>query len=92
MKTYWPKSLLMVAFGAAIGYLAALSPLERASNAAPSEVSQEQTEGRVTNAPQPEASCSDGLARADQVALANHNQLVAASLAQTGKKPNILII
>ena len=38
------------------------------------------------------ACCSEGIHRANQVALANHNQLVAAALAQTGKKPNICII
>ena len=33
-----------------------------------------------------------GLSSADQLALASHNQIVAATLAQTGKKPNICII
>lgn len=36
--------------------------------------------------------CSANLKRSEQIALANHNQLVAASLAQTGKKPNIIFI
>ncbi|MBI1349258.1 sulfatase-like hydrolase/transferase [bacterium] len=33
-----------------------------------------------------------GLSLADQLAMANHNELVAASLAQSGQKPNICII
>ncbi|MGE3316294.1 MAG: arylsulfatase, partial [Planctomycetaceae bacterium] len=39
-----------------------------------------------------ESCCSNGLSRTDQLALDNHNQLVAAALAQSGQKPNILII
>ena len=39
-----------------------------------------------------EGCCSKELSRSDQIALASHNQLVMASLAQTGKKPNICVI
>ncbi len=39
-----------------------------------------------------EVCCSKDLSRGDQLALAGHNELAMASLAQTGKKPNILII
>lgn len=38
------------------------------------------------------ACCAGGLSRSDQVAMINHNQIVAATMAQTGQKPNILII
>ena len=91
MKTYLPKSLLMVAVGAAMGYVAASSPLERSTNAASSEKTASTAAVADTKA-ESESSCSDGLTRSDQIALASHNQLVAASLAQTGKKPNIIVL
>ncbi len=41
----------------------------------------------------PAGTCdTDGLSRGNQLALVSHNQLAAASLAQTGKKPNILVL
>ena len=91
LKTYLPKSLLMVAVGAAMGYVAASSPLERSTNAASSEKTASTAAVADTKA-ESESSCSDGLTRSDQIALASHNQLVAASLAQTGKKPNIIVL
>lgn len=95
LKNWLSKTTLTVLFGAALGYAAAsLRVADPARAAVPSE--------RPDSIPAPlsgescspgqGACCSDGLARSEQVALASHNQLVAATLAQTGKKPNILII
>lgn len=97
MKTFFSKSLMMVAVGAVIGYVAASNPLERSTKAAVTvEHTVEQTTENADESASLEgdkgACCTDGLTRSDQLALASHNQLVAASLAQTGKKPNIIVL
>ena len=84
------KLLLPVTLGAALGYGAAERPgptplPEQVAQASKSvDIPPLQT-GR-------ESCCSKDLSRSDQIALASHNQLVLASLAQTGKKPNICVI
>ncbi len=87
---------MTMAMGAILGYGAANAPFQKpetrpavaqaetAQNAKPVEIAPLKSE-------RPSCCVSD-LSKADQVALVSHNQLVAASLAQSGKKPNICII
>ncbi len=56
------------------------------------DVSPQANDSQTTTAVTPQACCSNGLNRTDQLALASHNQLVAATLAQAGKQPNILVL
>lgn len=95
LKGWFSKTALAVLFGAAMGYVAASTRLQPPMNTAIASESQgSESEGpsKDTAKSDREGCCSNGLSRTDQVALASHNQLVAASLAQAGKKPNILII
>ena len=95
MKNWFSKSTLVLLFGAALGYAATSSGIATPSIAIDLPESQAETaETRSDPAGAVAAadSCSDGLSRTAQLALASHNQLVAATVAQTGKKPNILCI
>lgn len=93
LNNWWSKSLAMIAVGAVMGYVAASSQVRPALNAAVVGAAANPNTFEAKPAPtEREACCAEGLTRTDQVALASHNQLVAASLAQTGRKPNILII
>ena len=80
------QMLLVLVAGAAIGYAAAsgkFSPWPRAE-AAPPEGSQSET---------PASCCSDGLSKAQLLALADPKVKAAVANAQAnGKKPNILFI
>src|SRR5262249_29697860 len=79
-------TLLTMALGAIAGYGAAVMEWRSPTLAAATE------QADAVSATEVEASRTRGLSSADQLALAGHNQLVAASLAQSGKKPNILVI
>lgn len=95
MKSWLSKTALTALCGAVLGYVAASSRIEPPTNTAVASEAQIADSVRQTSTKEPparEACCSDGLTRSDQVALASHNQLVAASLAQSGKKPNIIVL
>ena len=95
------STVLTLLLGATVGHLAATLDLRQPLQGARSEkpivpsddvavkldAHPELTTG--TNAP---SCCSTKLSRSDQLAMASHNHLVAATLAQTGKKPNFCII
>ena len=98
------SALIALSIGAAIGYVAASSDSNQklfaaaskpatptASNIAPAPVVLD-TAIAAKTCKSSETCCSGNLSRGDQLALAVHNQLAVASLAQTGKKPNILVI
>ncbi len=97
---WFSKSLISVAFGSVLGYAAAVSRVEPpttqaaiisetpTATAAPSTSVAGSTEAVGTT----EACCLDGLSKADRVVLANHNRLVSTTAAQTGKKPNIIVL
>ena len=92
-KNWMSNSLLTVTLSAALGYGAALSGVQlplKADVAVKQQVAE--TVEPAPSKPSPESCCSKGLSRSDQLALASHNQLVAATLGQAGKKPNILVL
>lgn len=86
------SSLMTAAISAVMGFAAASSQLGSAPTAeqqVPSastslEITQVATQTAVRGAP--------ALSRADQALLTTHNQAVASSAAQAGKKPNIVVI
>jgi arylsulfatase A-like enzyme len=95
LKSWFSKTALAAAAGAVMGYVAALGAFEPRVNAAvaPGSVEQASPALLTADAAGCEANCSSKKpSLGDQLALANHNQVVAATLAQSGKKPNILII
>lgn len=95
MKNWFSKSTLVLLFGAALGYAGASSGIATPSIAVDLPESQAATADTSTDSAATVAaadSCTDGLSRAAQLALASHNQLVATNVAQSGRKPNILII
>ncbi|MFN0055849.1 MAG: arylsulfatase [Planctomycetales bacterium] len=85
---------LVVAVGSALGYAAASIELGvRQTSAVEYRPAVEAApQVAAAEAADPPACCAGGLTQADQLALADHNLAVAATLAQTGKKPNICII
>src|SRR5262245_4815767 len=86
-------TLLKLVLGAAAGYGAAVVEWRSPAKAAVEKRTDVIPQIEEANLPaDAERGCSSALTRSDQVALAGHNQLVAASLAQSGKKPNICII
>ena len=95
------SSVIAMALGALVGYSAATAELRQPAHAALTpnlavpleEVIVKGIElPEQTPAAKAPACCSEGLSRNDQLALVSHNQLVAAALAQSGKKPNLCII
>lgn len=80
LNSWVSSSLLTVLLGAVLGYVASSSQLRAEVTGKP--------QGKVAAAPLP----SKGLKRADEALLVSHNQNVAATAAQTGRKPNILMI
>ncbi|HEY0981594.1 MAG TPA: arylsulfatase, partial [Schlesneria sp.] len=88
-----------VALGAAAGFGVATAESQKTqvhSATSASAVAVRQEKAGETSDAHPRrtdsATVVAGLSPADQLAVASHNQLVAASLAQSGKKPNICII
>jgi arylsulfatase len=86
------KTAAAIAVGAALGYLAAtghLNPFPRAGAAPqPAETVPAKPANPDTGAP----GCCDGLNKGELLALATHNHAVQEKAADSGKKPNILII
>ncbi|MEI8021902.1 MAG: arylsulfatase, partial [Schlesneria sp.] len=100
-KRLMTSSVLTMAIGAIVGYGAAMADFRQPAKAASSSTAPAKTDVAKTqpvelpapaSASASPACCSEGLSRSDQLAILNHNQLVAASLAQSGKKPNFCII
>ena len=92
LTSWYSKSLLMATFGAVIGYFAATSRIEPVKSA---EATEPQSTNVVKSAPSPgkrEVRNADAIRRQDELRLVSHNQVATAKAAQTGKKPNILII
>jgi arylsulfatase len=92
LRTGHVRSAGLVAAGAALGYLAAagyLNPFPKAgATPQPAEAVTVQTADPGTAAP----GCCDVLTKDELVALAAHNRAVREKAADSGKKPNILII
>jgi arylsulfatase len=83
----------VLAIGALLGYLAAAGRLNPFSWAGTAPPPAETTNAKPTgtgNGARP--TCCDEVNEGRLLALANHNEQVAARTAQTGKKPNILVI
>src|SRR5262249_21412896 len=83
------QMMLVLAAGTLLGYLAGTGALVVPGSAGTSSPVQVPP-AAAPSAPQP--ACCDVLDRGGLVALAAHNEAVQAKAAQTGKKPNILII
>ncbi len=94
--TNWlSTSLVAVALGAVMGYSVATTQPEKPVENKPVVVrplTEVLTPDSADETPAEAACCSNKLSRGDQLALAGHNELVAAALAQTGKKPNFVFI
>lgn len=92
LNRFFP-TLLTIAIGGVLGYLAATSQLEQPLKAAVANTSPT----AVADSRDPVAApgitpVSDQLSRSEKAMLVAHNQGVAATAAKAGKKPNILII
>ncbi|WLD12033.1 arylsulfatase [Planctellipticum variicoloris] len=100
LKSQWSSAWMILLFGGVLGFAAAtleVRPVASAAMEFPS-INEATSSTASVNLSVPTCSqagsgcCSKGLSRGDQLAVAAHNELVAASLAQSGKKPNICII
>jgi arylsulfatase len=83
------QTLALVAIGSLLGYAAAMMDGSRTVGAAAPPVDPPPAASRLAD-PGP-LSCSEG-SRGQLLALAARNEAVAATAAQAGKKPNILVI
>lgn len=90
-RSWITRSLATAAIGAFVGYFAASAELQTSIQGSTGDAVPVRNQVAPPQEPQ-EVCCSGGLSRNDQVALANHNLIVAAAAAQSGKKPNICII
>ena len=84
--------LLVAGVSALLGFAAAsgkLNPFQKADAGQPEQPKAAAPTGAAPTAP---GCCSDGLSKAGMVALATHNDAVAAKAAADGKKPNIVFI
>jgi len=96
---HWQLGLALTV-GGLFGFVAANSHWERAANGAVEQRTEPPIAARtdVLEAKVPRygsaatGGCSMCASKGEMLALAAHNQLVAAALAQTGKKPNLCII
>ena len=89
------SSLLAMAVGGIVGYVVALSETRspvQASDSSPRSQKLAPLSLTDDSDSTDQGCCSLGLSRTDQFALVNHNQMVTATLMQTGKKPNFLVI
>jgi arylsulfatase len=99
IRKHWQLSLAL-AVGGLFGYLAANSHWERTAHAGVDKRTEASTVARTgvtestarRHAPASSGGCSMCASKGEMLAVAAHNQLVAAALVQTGKKPNICII
>ncbi|MBX3448868.1 MAG: arylsulfatase [Planctomycetaceae bacterium] len=89
-RSWIARSLATAAIGAFVGYFAASAELQTSIEGSTGNAVS--IEKPAAPAQEPRETCCSGLSRTDQVALANHNLIVAAAAAQSGKKPNICII
>ena len=87
------QAVALVALGALLGYLAAATDMFRRATAVP-PAHGAAAEGQPTPGTGPEQGtcCSGDINKGELLALAAHNQTVAAAAQKAGKKPNILII
>lgn len=86
------KTMLTMAVGAALGYLAATTLDSPTSQAVAFDVPAQQTDDATSTASAKEEPGPQKLTEADKLAIEKHNRLVSTTAAQTGKKPNFLII
>lgn len=99
-KLRWSSTWTTLVLGGVLGFAAAavdFRPVASAAVEGPRAKSATPQSAAVdlsapACAPGGNGCCASGLSRTDQLAVAAHNELVAASLAQSGKKPNICII
>ena len=90
LKNVKLQFLLVAGLSALLGYAAAsgkLNPFQKADAG-----TADQPKTAASSAPAAPGCCSDGLSKAGMLALATHNNAVAAKAADAGKKPNILVL
>jgi arylsulfatase len=89
-------AIVIMALGGLLGYAAAagkLNPFQHPGAAAAPQVQPAPPPGESSTPGTPQAECCpDGANKGELLALAAHNQKVAAAAQKDGKKPNILII
>jgi len=86
------SAIMMMAMGGLLGYAASSGHLSLGNRASAGEpVPTSETEQLAARAVRAET-CSDGVNKGELVALAAHNEKVAAEAQKSGKKPNICII
>lgn len=83
---------MTIAIGAVLGYAVASSRIEQPVRAAATNKPQTAIVDGLKQFDTAAADCSKGISRTEETLLVSHNQNVAATAAQTGKKPNILMI
>ncbi len=99
MRIRWNPTWLVLLVGSLLGYGVAKLDSESQAKAGPNQdraphiaTDANETPALTRTEDTHEIGCTTGLNRGDQLALAAHNQLVTATLAQAGKKPNILVL
>ena len=85
-------AIAMMAIGSLLGYAAASGNLSLVHLAKAGEPVLTSATEQLAARPGRAATCSDGVNKSELLALAAHNQNVAAEAEKSGKKPNILVI
>jgi arylsulfatase A-like enzyme len=93
VSSFFSKTLFLVSVGAALGYVAASSRFEfLPSQAVASDSPTVKADVTSRSESVDESCCQNKLTKADQIALAKHNRFVSTTVAQSGKKPNIIVL
>ena len=93
LTSWYSKFLLTASLGAVVGYVAATSRIESPIKTA--EATEAPSTSAVRSAPSAVARVArnaDTIRRQDELKLVSHNQVVSAKAAQSGKKPNIVVL
>jgi len=86
------SAIVVMAIGCVLGYAVAAGNLNRASWAGTRQASSNSAAEQGASAQERQGGCSDGMNKGELVALATHNEKVAAEAEKSGKQPNILVV
>ena len=92
LSSWFSSTLLTIAIGAVLGYVVASSRIEQPVRAAATNKPQTATADLKQFDAVAVDRSSKGLSRSEEALLVSHNQNVAVTSAQAGRKPNIIVL